>query len=121
MTGPALSPYWKRWREKRRKQYLRNGSTPKQADVGSRMEAQGRQRIETHAGRHAALAAEFGLVPARNGGETLGFVIDPRLIDPPDRDSAYRALYVNGVALSPNVFCDAGRESERSRNMTPRK
>lgn len=117
MTGSALSSHWSRWRQKRRAQYLRNGATPKQADAGSRIEAEGRQRIESHAGRRAALAAEFGLVPARGGGETLGFVIDPSLIDLPDQDAAYKALKVHAVGILPTILCGAARrEGKRPRS-----
>lgn len=87
MTGPNLSPYWDRWRRKRRGKYLRAGATPSQAEAGSSLEAEARQRIEKTAGRRVALAAQFGLIPGRNGGETLGFWIDPALIDPTDRDA----------------------------------
>jgi hypothetical protein len=108
MTGPNLTPYWDRWRRKRRTKYLRAGATPSQAESGSRLEAEGRQRIAKTAGRRVALAAEFGLIPGRDGGETLGFWIDPALIDPLDRDAAYTALGVHAVALPTSLLCLGG-------------
>lgn len=107
MTGANLTPFWDRWRRKRRTKYLRAGATASQAESGSRLEAQGRQRIAKTAGRRAALAAEFGLIPGRDGSETLGFWIDPALIDPTDRDAAYQALGVHAVAL-PSSFLGPG-------------
>lgn len=104
MTGPNLTPFWGRWRRKRRAKYLRAGATPSQAESGSRLEAVARQRIEKTVGRRVALAAEFGLVPGRDGGETLGFMIDPRLIDPLDREAAYQALGVHAVALPTSLL-----------------
>lgn len=108
MTSPNLTPYWGRWRRKCRKIYLRAGATTPQAESGSRLEAMARQCIEKTAGRRVALAAEFGLIPGRDGGETLGFIIDPRLIDPADRDAAYRALGVHAIALPTSLLCSGG-------------
>ena len=108
MTGATLSPYWARWRRKRRRAYLRAGATPSQAEAGSRLEAEGRQRIAKTAGRRVALAAQFGLLPGRDGGETLGFWIDPGLIDPTERDAAYVALGVHAVALPTSLLCSGG-------------
>ncbi|WP_339695778.1 hypothetical protein [Celeribacter baekdonensis] len=108
MTGPNLTPFWDRWRRKRRTKYLRAGATPSQAESGSRLEAQGRQRIEKTAGRRVALAAEFGLIPGRDGSETLGFWIDPALIDPLERDAAYVALGVHAMALPTSLLYPGG-------------
>lgn len=108
MTGPKLNPFWDRWRRKRRAKYLRAGATPTQAEAGSRLEAEARQRIEKTAGRRVALAAEFGLIPGRDGGETLGFWIDPDLIDPLDREAAYVALGVHAIALPTSLLCHGG-------------
>lgn len=108
MTGANLTPYWSRWRRKRRMAYLRAGATPSQAESGSRLEAQGRQRIEKTAGRRVALAAAFGLIPGRDGGETFGFWVDPALIDPLDRDAAYVALGVHAIALPTSLLCPGG-------------
>lgn len=104
MTVPNLTPYWSRWRRKCRMKYLSAGATPSQAESCSHLEAVGRQRIEKVAGRRVALAAEFGLIPGRDGGETLGFMIDPRLIDAPDRGAAYVALGVHGISLPTSPF-----------------
>lgn len=105
MNGSKLTPYWGRWRRKCRKAYLRAGATHSQAESSSRLEAVARQHIEKTAGRGVALAAEFGLVPGRNGGETLGFIIDPRLIDSADRKAAYKALGVHAIALPASFLC----------------
>ncbi|MBW6506893.1 MAG: hypothetical protein K0B00_09105 [Rhodobacteraceae bacterium] len=108
MTGANLSPYWGRWRRKRRTAYLRAGATPSQAETCSRLEAVARQRIEKAAGRRVALAAAFGLIPGRDGSETLGFWIDPSLIDPLDREAAYQALGVRAIALPTSLLCTGG-------------
>ncbi len=105
MTGSSLISFWSRWRRKRRTKYLRAGATPQQAESCSRLEAAGRQRIEKTAGRPVALAAEFGLFPGQDGGETLGFMIDPRMIDPRNRYAAYRSLGVHAIALPSSLLC----------------
>lgn len=103
MSGPRLTPFWGRWCREGRTKYLRAGATASQADSGSRVEAKGRQRIEKTAGRRVALAAHFGLIPGRDGSETLGFWIDPA-----DREAAYADFGVHAMALPTSLLCPGG-------------
>ena len=105
MNRVALSSEWDRWRRKRRAEFRRAGARPDLADDLSRLEAEVRQRIEAFTSRRTALAAQLTLVPGQDGGETIGFVVDPNLIDPMDRARAYRALGVHAITLPTSILC----------------
>jgi hypothetical protein len=104
MGRVTLSPRWDHWRQERHANFCRAGAPPDLADCLSQLEAKGRQKIEAHSGRRAALAAEMTLVPGRDGHETIGFIIDPDLIDPLNHGSAYRALGVHAITLPSSIL-----------------
>lgn len=103
MTSSSLTPFQGNWCRRRRTQYLRAGAIASRAESASLLEAIWRQGIERTAGRRAALVAEFGFILSCGGGQKLGFLIDPNLIDPPDRDTAYTGLGAPSVGL-PSAF-----------------